>query len=83
VCLAVECAVDGVERVEPFEEPATEREGVDATAPAESTDDEHVRPVSPAAEFGSAASTEPADGQATEFEDRAEQFDFDDALDCL
>src|SRR6056297_1955936 len=43
VCLAVACGVDGIERVEPFEGPATERERFAATVTTESVDDDLVR----------------------------------------
>jgi len=84
VCLAVACAVDGVERVEPFEGPATERERFDAAVTAESIADEHVRLVSSPAESGSAAEGSASeDRRAAEFEETTEQFDLDEALDRL
>ncbi|MEZ3164603.1 hypothetical protein ABNG03_12720 [Halorubrum sp. RMP-47] len=74
VCLAVTCSVEGVERVEPFEGPASERERFEATVTAESIDDELVRLVPPASE---------RDGEEKEFSESTEQFDLDEALDRL
>ena len=77
VCLAVACSVEGVERVEPFEGPASERERFEATVTAESIDDELVRLVPPASERGGEEKEE------TEFSESTEQFDLDEALDRL
>jgi len=74
VCLAVACSVEGVEGVEPFEGPASERERFDATVTAESIDDELVGLVTPASE---------RDGEEKEFGESTEQFDLDEALDRL
>lgn len=77
VCLAVECAVDGVERVRPFEGPAAERERFDAVVTTDQLDHDYVRTV---------MSSESSDGSAApddEFEERTEQFDLDDALERL
>lgn len=82
VCLAVPRVVDGVERVEPFDGPATERERFDATVSAESIDDDHVRLVTPPSESPSDAAAS-ADGERADFEETTEQFDLDDALDRL
>jgi hypothetical protein len=83
VCAAVACGVDGIERVEPFEGPASEREHFAATVTAESIDDEfiHVRPASNSSDGD--ASSESATGGTEGFEDTTEQFDLNDALDRL
>lgn len=77
VCLAVECAVGGVERVRPFEGPAAERERFDAVVTADQLDHDCVRTVT------SSGDADPSDGSGDEFEERTEQFDLDDALERL
>jgi len=83
VCLAVACSVDGVEHVEPFSGPATERERFDATVTAESIEDEHVRLVASPSETDDAESSTTRDGRETDFEETTTQFDLDEALDRL
>jgi len=87
VCLAVECAVDGVERVEPFEGPATDRERFDAAVTAESIDHDRVSLLTSSPGDASSAnatdSAGAADGRGDGFEETTEQFDLDDALDRL
>lgn len=83
VCLAVACGVDGVERVEPFEGPAADRERFTATVTTDSVDDELVR-VRPAADSsGEDAADDRTTGRDEGFEDTTEQFDLDEALDRL
>ncbi|GAA0541943.1 hypothetical protein ABNG02_13080 [Halorubrum ejinorense] len=83
VCLAVACGVDGVERVEPFEGPASERERFAATVTKESVDDELVR-VRPSSDSSDGDATPDAtSGRDEAFEDTTEQFDLDEALDRL
>lgn len=77
VCLAVECAVDGVEQVHPFEGPASERERFDATVTADQLDHDWVRTVA------SSDAANPSDGPDDGFEEQTEQFDLDDALERL
>ena len=79
VCLAVACSVDGVERVEPFSGPATERERFEATVTAESVEHDLVR----LAESTSDESTAGADEPRESFDESTEQFDLDEALDRL
>ncbi|MES3161721.1 MAG: hypothetical protein PPP55_09160 [Halorubrum sp.] len=89
VCLAVACAVDGVEHVEPFEGPATERERFDATVTTDSVDDDHVRLVTPVSAAASEATESDADESGApdesraEFSETTEQFDLAEALDRL
>ncbi|ELZ60558.1 MULTISPECIES: hypothetical protein [Halorubrum] len=79
VCLAVACSVDGVERVDPFAGPATERERFDATVTAESVDHDLVRLVTPASDRPEGE----ADAKRESFGESTEQFDLDEALDRL
>jgi len=87
VCLAVECAVDGVERVESFEGPATDRERFDAAVTTESIDHDRVSLLTSSPGDASSAnatdSAGAADGRGDGFEETTEQFDLDDALDRL
>ena len=86
VCLAVECAVDGVERVEPFEGSATDRERFDAAVTTESIDHDRVSLLTSSGNASSASATDSAgaaDGRGEGFEETTEQFDLDDALDRL
>jgi len=87
VCLAVACAVEGVEEVEPFEGPAAGRERFEATVTADSIDHEHVRLASPTSTGSStddgADSSGVSDGRGEDFDETTEQFDLDDALDRL
>jgi len=78
VCLAVACRVDGIERVEPFDGPASNRERFAATVTTESVDDDlvQVRPPSSTADDATSERDET-------FEDTTEQFDLDEALDRL
>ena len=80
VCLAVACRVDGVERVEPFEGPAAERERFAATVTTDTVDDDLVslRPARSA--DGADGSTRDEEGS---FAETTEQFDLDEALDRL
>ena len=82
VCLAVECAVDGVDRIEPFEGPASERERFAATVTTDAVDDAlvSVRPA-PGEEGTDDEGAGRDDGES--FEETTEQFDLDDALDRL
>ena len=77
VCLAVACSVEGVERVDPFEGPGSERERFEATVTAESIDDDLVRLVTPASE------RDGEENEEKEFSESTEQFDLDEALDRL
>jgi hypothetical protein len=79
VCLAVASSVDGVERVEPFEGSATERERFEAVVTAESIDHDLVRLVDSASD----ESTAGTDGPRESFDESTEQFDLDEALDRL
>ena len=86
VCLAVACSVDGVERVESFAGPATERERFQAEVTTDAVGDELVsirdavsKESSP---NGSGASTA-TDERGDEFSETTEQFDLDEALDRL
>lgn len=75
VCLVVEETVDGVERVEPFEGYATDRERFDAKVTVAEVDHDLVTIIedgSPSGNGGSATGS-----------DSTEQFDLDDALDRL
>lgn len=81
VCLAVACSVDGVERIEPFSGPASDRERFDATVTTESIDDEHVHLLSTPTEADTEGST--AAGREPDFEERTTQFDLDEALERL
>ena len=87
VCLAVACSVDGVERVEPFSGPATERERFAARVTTDSIDDEHVQLLAPAGdESGDGESTAASGATGADkehFEETTEQFDLDEALDRL
>jgi hypothetical protein len=85
VCLAVPCVVDGVERIDPFEGPATERERFDATVTAASIDHEQVRVVTPVsgADADASEGVETSDARGDDFEETTEQFDLDEALDRL
>ena len=86
VCAAVVCGVDGIERVEPFEGPATDRERFAATVTTESVDDEFIR-VRPASDSSDSpdggARSDATTGPEEEFADETEQFDLDEALDRL
>jgi len=77
VCFAVACSVDGIEHVEAFSGPATERERFKATVTTDAIDDEHVTLVSPA------DSSTAAEAGTTEFGETTEQFDLDEALNRL
>lgn len=79
VCLAVACSVDGVERVEPFDGPATERERFAATVTAESVDHDLVRLSAPASDDAADA----GDDARESFSESTKQFDLDEALDRL
>ena len=79
VCLAVACSVDGVERVEPFEGPATERERFEATVTAESVEHDLVRLAGSASDGSAVEADEPRES----FDESTEQFDLDEALDRL
>ena len=79
VCLAVACSVDGVERVDPFEGPATERERFEATVTAESVEHDLVRLAGSASDGSTAEADEPRES----FDESTEQFDLDEALDRL
>ncbi|ELZ39126.1 hypothetical protein [Halorubrum tebenquichense] len=81
VCLAVACSVDGVERVDPFAGPATERERFEATVTAESVDHDLVRLVGSASDSPEAEGE--ADGRRESFSESTKQFDLDEALDRL
>ncbi|QAU13393.1 hypothetical protein EKH57_12090 [Halorubrum sp. BOL3-1] len=87
VCLAVACAVEGVEEVESFEGPAAERERFEATVTADSIDHEHVRLASPTSAGSStddgAGSSALSDARGEDFDETTEQFDLDDALNRL
>lgn len=87
VCLAVECSVDGIVRLEPFSGTATERERFDAAVTADEFDHEHVRAVDARPTSGSDSDAEHSDAGGARndgsFEERTEQFDIDDALDRL
>ncbi|WP_283402785.1 hypothetical protein [Halorubrum sp. DM2] len=87
VCLAVACAVEGVEDIEPFEGPAAERERFEATVTADSIGHEHVRIASPTSAGSStddgADPSELSDARGEGFDETTEQFDLDDALDRL
>ena len=87
VCLAVACSVDGVERVEPYSGPATERERFDAMVTTESVDDEHVQLLTPAGDEAgdgeTAAASSATDENGDDFEETTKQFDLDEALDRL
>lgn len=86
VCLVVACSVDGVERVQPFAGPATEREQFHAKVTTDAVGDEHVH-------IRDAVSTDPSstnsgapttvNERGDEFNDTTEQFDLDEALDRL
>lgn len=82
VCLGVECSVDGIDRVEPFEGPASERERFAATVTTNAVDDAlvSVRPAS--SEDGADDGDAGRDGGES-FEETTEQFDLDEALDRL
>jgi hypothetical protein len=82
VCLAVECAVDGVDRVEPFEGPASERERFAATVTTDAVDDALVSVRPGPGEEGTEDEGAGRD-DAESFEETTEQFDLDDALDRL
>jgi len=79
VCLAVPHVVDGIDSIEPYDGPPTERERFEATVAAESIDDEHVH-VATADEPSEA---DPTDGRREDFDETTEQFDLDEALDRL
>jgi hypothetical protein len=89
VCLAVACSVDGVERVEPFEGPASERERFDAAVTADSIDHDCVSLLTPPGGDGVADGNDATDGndgpagRDEGFAERTEQFELDDALDRL
>ncbi|KOX95988.1 hypothetical protein [Halorubrum tropicale] len=82
VCLAVECAVDGVDRIEPFEGPASERERFAATVTTDAVDDALVS-VRPAPAEGETDDETEARGDGESFEETTKQFDLDEALDRL
>ena len=81
VCLAVACSVDGVEHVEPFGGPATERERFDARVTTDAVDDDRVHVRTPPSE--ESAESDRAAERGDDFEETTEQFDLDDALDRL
>ncbi|OTF06138.1 hypothetical protein [Halorubrum sp. SD612] len=82
VCLAVECGVDEVERVDPFAGPASERERFAATVTADAVDDDLVS-VRPAPADDADADADATRGDGESFEETTERFDLDDALDRL
>jgi hypothetical protein len=82
VCLAVECGVDGVERVEPFDGPASDRERFAATVTTDAVDDDLVSVRPAPADDGAEGGAASRDDDAS-FEETTEQFDLDEALDRL
>jgi hypothetical protein len=72
-----------VERVEPFEGPASERERFDAAVTAESIDHDCVSLLTPPEGDGVADGNDGPDRRDEGFAERTEQFDLDDALDRL
>lgn len=86
VCLAVGCSVDGVERVEPFAGPATERERFHAEVTTDAVGDEHVHirdAISTDSSSTDSDASTTVDERGDAFDETTEQFDLDEALDRL